>query len=133
MKKRLLLLIVFVGLSFYISQAQQLTDSNSALINNYFKTGDYSAQVVAETFLLQLGNYNDIGVQTDEKSLIQVGQIGDYNSYFFISAFGSKDFSIDVLQQGSGNSIQVFGENELMKNATIRQTGTDKQIIITNN
>lgn len=132
MKKKSILWLMLCYMMAFIGHSQQLSDNNSELINAYFKPHITTA-ITSETNLFQQGNYNEITIQTDAKSQIQVGQMGNYNGYFFISAYGNNDFSIDVLQQGDRNTIQVFGENNLMKNAVIRQTGSDRQIIITNN
>lgn len=113
--------------------AQQLTDENSSMINAYFNQVPQANAQMAQTLLLQQGDYNTIDIQTGQKESISVMQHGHYNGYFFISAYGDKDFNLDVVQQGNNNNIQVFGENSLMQNATILQTGSDKQIIITSN
>lgn len=108
-------------------------DENSSLISAYFNPSSENNLQVTQITLFQLGDYNTIDIRTSTKENVQVLQQGEYNSYFFISAYGDKDFNIGVLQQGQNNNIQVYGENSLMKDATIRQTGSDKQIIITNN
>ncbi|PID69388.1 MAG: hypothetical protein CR989_02015 [Flavobacteriales bacterium] len=118
---------ITIGLSGY---AQELSDNNSALIAAYF---DNSSNVISQTKIFQNGNYNTSFIQTSPKENINIYQEGSFNGYFFISAYGKNDFNLNVIQQGKNNSIHIFGENSLMKNATIRQTGTNKDVIITNN
>jgi len=140
----LLLISVF---SFKIT-AQQ-TDENTLIINRYFQNitaeqaqlnnvnftdqeiKNYNAVNNAELNILQSGNYNFVNIQTTANSQ-NIGQVGDYNSYEFISYYGRDDLNFEVQQVGRGNFIQVLGENSLINNMKIIQKSDYKTITITN-
>lgn len=132
MKKKSILMVLSC-IVVTIGYGQELSDNNSALINAYFSKPNNDNTSISITAINQIGRFNTSSIQTSTKKNISIYQQGNFNGYFFISGFGKSDFNLDVIQQGEHNSIHIFGENDLMKNATIRQTGTDKDIIITNN
>ncbi len=151
MKKTTNIVLVFfliIGLSSFKLVAQQ-TDENTHAINSYFQNvnatkallvntniknqdlAKYNALNNAELHILQSGNYNLINIKTNANSL-NVGQLGNYNSYEFISFYGRNDLNFEVQQIGNNNFIQVLGENALINNMKIIQKSNFKTIIITN-
>jgi len=92
---------------------------------------NFNAVNNAELNILQSGNYNLINVKTNSNNQ-NVGQVGNYNSYEFISYYGRDDLNFEVQQIGSGNFIQVLGENSLINNMKIIQKSNSKTITITN-
>lgn len=134
---------------FSIKIAAQQTDENTLIINRYFhnisaeqaqlNNGNLTEQELrnlnavnnAELNILQSGNYNLINVKTNSNNQ-NVGQVGDYNSYEFISYYGRDDLNFEVQQIGSDNFIQVLGENSLINNMKIIQKSNSKTITITN-
>lgn len=132
MKRKSILFILFCVWATF-SYGQQLSDDNSALIDAYFSKSNTPNSQLSNTEIVQIGKFNTSSVETSSKENVSIFQLGSYNGYFFMSGYGKSDFNLDVIQQGQNNSIHIFGENSLMKDATIRQTGTDRDIIVTNN
>ncbi len=79
----------------------------------------------------QEGIENYTNLQT-KSNAINVKQQGRENFNEFITYYGREDLSIEILQQGVGNSIQIYGENSLINNMKITQKANHQDIIITN-
>lgn len=76
-----------------------------------------------------VGNYSNVKAKT--KSLT-VNQKGEENFNEFITYYGEGNLTMDILQEGVGNSILIYGENSLINNMKIVQKSNHKDIIITN-
>ena len=124
---------------------QNLTDNNSTLIENYFNNS--SQQVVplnpkgkgianykinTDITITQKGNYNRSSILSHSKNKQTLSQIGDRNNYEYFSYYNSNPSTVNTLQQGDNNSVQMFGQNELAKNISIIQNTDNKTLIIKN-
>lgn len=136
----------FILILFYSLQlplCAQQTDDNTLVINNYFQiindkpiertesSPNYSAQSYVK--LVQVGNENKIyinSLQTGDDQI--VNQVGSQNKYNYYNYYSNENSSLNVNQEGTLNSLQVFGENSLMKDATIYQKSDFKSIVIKN-
>ena len=119
----------------------QVEDQNTLLINTYFNLsstnfidnyGYSESNFLQSVAILQFGNNNNIDINSSGKSQQKVNQIGDNNNFQFIDFYNSSDMSLDVLQDGNNSSIQVYGVNSLMKDMLIKQSASNKTLIITN-
>lgn len=146
----LIIFLVFSVLSFKIN-AQQ-TDENTYIINKYFQNINNSEQLLgteskslnqnqepinyniankADLNIVQFGNYNYINVKSNSINQ-DIGQVGNYNNYEFLTYYGRSDLNFEVQQIGNNNYIQVLGENSLIDNMKIIQKSDFKTITITN-
>jgi hypothetical protein len=149
MKNIYYILTIILLSSFTFQLKAQQIDENTAAINQYFQTINSQVALTdgiavinsqssnknlpqnSESNIIQTGNYNYINVKTNTNN-INASQIGNNNSYEFISYYGRNDLNFDILQVGNNNLIQVFGENNIINNMTIIQKSNFKTITITN-
>jgi len=117
--------------------AQQLQDDNSALINAYFQQAQAKKTTntpTAVTHIIQQGNFNFVqaNLNTSKQQSLTVNQQGNQNFAALLSYFSTTPLNLTILQKGNNNGIHIFGENNLIKNAVIRQDANDQHIIISN-
>jgi len=140
------LVLIAIGLFSFKMNAQQV-DENTLAINRYFQNINFEESLLTlnnkstqlnyntpnntELNILQSGNFNVINIKSTENNQ-NVDQVGDYNSYDFISFYGRTDLNFEVQQVGNNNLIQVLGENSLIDNMKIIQKSDFKTITITN-
>ena len=143
--KRTIFIILF-GLLTYPVLMAQISDSNTEAINQYFQvninepakasqlTNQKSDRNVGSNVeIVQTGIENNININSlqagDEQVVTQAGQKNNYEYYNYYS---KEDSSMQVNQEGTLNSVQVFGENSLMKDAKINQKSDFKSIVVKN-
>ncbi|MCA0931260.1 hypothetical protein LCM02_02275 [Lutimonas saemankumensis] len=142
--KRTVLSLLFGLLSYPVLMAQ-LSDSNTEVINQYFqvsvnetmvaKTDNVKTKPKAGAYveIVQTGAENNIRINSlqsgDEQVITQSGQKNNYEYYNYYS---NENSSMQVNQEGTLNSVQVFGENSLMKDAKINQKSDFKSIVVKN-
>ena len=123
----------------------QISDSNTEVINQYFQINvneTKSTQTSSDKINPKAGSYVEIvqtGVENnvninslqagDEQVVIQAGQKNNYEYYNYYS---NENSNMQVNQEGKLNSVQVFGENSLMKDAKIIQKSDFKSIVVKN-
>lgn len=143
MKNISLLLGVLCLFVFIDSAGQNLTDTNSSAIENYFKLAINTEQATQTTtpqnknfdsyvVVSQIGNYNTSYILTNKKNNQNISQHGDDNNYEYISYYNSNASEVNVLQNGDNNDVQIYGQNELAKSISIIQNTNDKALIIKN-
>ena len=71
-------------------------------------------------------------VLTLQNAIQNVQQIGNQNNYQYFSSYNSIQSNITVNQEGLLNSLQIFGENSLMKDVVINQKSDFKSMVIKN-
>lgn len=123
----------------------QISDSNSEAINQYFllnskeklftesKSPKIDPNPISYVNLTQSGTENNIQInslQTGDEQV--VSQNGKQNNYEYYNYYSQENSTMQVNQEGTLNSLQVFGENSLMKDATINQKSDFKSIVIKN-
>ena len=59
-------------------------------------------------------------------------QAGQKNNYEYYNYYSNENSNMQVNQEGTLNSVQVFGENSLMKDAKINQKSDFKSIVVKN-
>ena len=142
----LFLPLLFLSLLSFNSSAQELTNENTYLINQYFQLNKEAASVVQDVnkqalnntnqntivSLNQIGNENEIEIKSNADNSQQVTQQGNQNQYSFISYYNSNPSNFNILQQGTSNSLQIYGQNSIIENITIIQKSNAKTLIINN-
>jgi len=149
MKNSANILIAFVllfGAFFSTANAQQLTDENTYLITQYFQQNNNATKLLeAKTAtssnvqnqinyvkLTQIGNSNQIDIKSSVGDSQTVSQFGNNNDYNFINYYNSAASNFNIVQQGNANSLQIYGENTLIKNISIYQKANFETLIIKN-
>ena len=123
----------------------QISDSNTEVINQYFQVSvneTKSNQTVSDEINHKAGSYVEI-VQTGVENNININslqagdeqvvtQAGQRNNYEYYNYYSNENSNMQVNQEGTLNSVQVFGENSLMKDAKINQKSDFKSIVVKN-
>jgi hypothetical protein len=138
--------LVLFNFAFLMGHAQQQTDETTYIINEYF-------QLNKEAFLLlenkiptnsiiqsqdnfvklnQIGNNNQIDIKSRINDSQTVSQYGNNNDYLFINYYNSSPSNFNIFQQGNSNSLQIYGENSLIKNISIVQKANFETLVIKN-
>jgi len=144
--KILFILLVLFNLTFFNGYAQQNSDENTYIINQYFQLNKETSlfgninttttnNILAESNLLvfnQIGNNNEIDIKQQGSDLQRVNQLGNNNYYNFISYYNNLPSSFNIIQQGNTNNLQIYGENSIIKNMSILQKTDFKTLIIKN-
>jgi hypothetical protein len=142
-----ILLAAVIALFTYNVSSQQI-DENTLVINKYFQNvnaeetlplltnisqtqENLNTQNNIELSILQAGNYNIVNINSTVNSQ-NINQLGNSNSYEFISFYGRNDLNFEAQQIGNNNFIQVLGENSIINNMKIIQKSDFKTITITN-
>ena len=142
--KRTIFIILF-GLLTYPVLMAQISDSNTEAINQYFQVNVNQAESISPVKqksslkegsyveIAQTGTENNVNINSlqsgDEQVVTQAGQKNNYEYYNYYSKENS---NMQVNQEGTLNSVQVFGENSLMKDAKINQKSDFKSIVVKN-
>lgn len=137
--------LVLANLNFFIGNAQQ-TDETTYIIKQYFQLNNEASLLLenktpiisANQFqynsvkLNQIGNNNQIDIKSNINDFQTVSQFGNNNDYQFINYYNSAVSNFNILQQGNSNSLQIYGENSLIKNISIVQKANFETLIIKN-
>ena len=142
--KRLFFTIILSVLTYPVLMAQ-ISDSNTEAINQYFQVNVNQAESVSPVKqksslkegsyveIAQTGTENNVNInslQTGDEQV--VNQTGRKNNYEYYNYYSKENSSMQVNQEGTLNSVQVFGENSLMKDAKINQKSDFKSIVVKN-
>lgn len=123
----------------------QIQDSNTEAINQYFQVNLIQSesekvaspksgiQEMSYVEVIQTGTNNNININSLQSGDEQiVNQTGANNNYEYYNYYSKENSSLEINQDGALNSVQVFGENSLMKDATINQKSNFESIVIKN-
>ncbi len=140
MKPVILFLMLMVV--FQANITAQQTDENTMAINNYFQISNekpvnnpskLDANIQSYVNVVQTGNENSTYINSLQKGDEQViDQKGNQNNYEYYNYYSQENSNLIIHQEGNKNSLQVFGENSLMKNAVINQKSNFKTLVIKN-
>ncbi|UCE92914.1 MAG: hypothetical protein JSV73_08805 [Flavobacteriaceae bacterium] len=142
--KRSVFAILF-GLFSYPVLMAQLSDSNTEVINQYFQVSVNEGKIAKSenakinpkagsyVEIIQTGVENNININSLQAGDEQVvTQTGHKNNYEYYNYYSNENSNMQVNQEGTLNSVQVFGENSLMKDAKINQKSDFKSIVVKN-
>ena len=123
--------------------AQNIVDSNTDLIANYFVQQqhfdltnltndnlqiDESSNVVIN----QIGNNNNAFVLANQDNTQILTQQGNANNFEYYTYYNNIESVISTTQTGNNNDIQIFGQNAISKNLTINQHAENQTIWVFN-
>ena len=142
----LVILSVLFNLTFFVGNAQENTDENTYIINQYFQLNNQSSlfenKVASATntrqaqsnsvTLNQLGNNNQIDIKQKGGDSQTINQLGNKNYYNFINYYNNTPSNFNITQQGNSNNLQIYGENSIINNISISQKSNFKTLIIKN-
>lgn len=139
------LTLFFANCNFLV--AQQLSDENTYVINQYFQSNKEFSSKLTDTQTLstnsfqvqsnivslnQIGNNNEIDIKQKGADSQKINQIGNNNYYIFINYYNSTPSNFNIIQQGNSNNLQIYGENSIIKNIGIIQKSDFNTLIIKN-
>jgi len=126
------------------ANAQQAND-DTYIINQYFQSNKEASLLENKlpsatniqsqdniTLLNQAGNNNIIDIKSNVNDAHTVTQLGDNNYYNSIKYYNNSSSNFNILQKGESNSLQIYGENSIIKNLGIVQKANFKTLIIKN-
>ncbi|MBP2619274.1 hypothetical protein [Chryseobacterium jejuense] len=82
--------------------------------------------------IIQIGNDNNAELSLNNKTIITVKQLGDYNALYFINSFAEKEAKAAIITQGSNNIIDVTGSNSISDGMQINVKGDNKTVFMRN-
>ncbi|SNR84298.1 hypothetical protein [Lutibacter flavus] len=145
MKKSQFKITVFIVLFLFtfINVIAQQNNEDTYIINQYFQLNKESSlsEKNAKTnkqaqsnfiSLNQIGNNNEIDIKQKGKDSQSVNQVGNKNYYSFINYYNNTPSNFNIIQQGSSNGLQIYGENSIIKNMSVVQKTNFKTLIIKN-
>jgi len=141
--KKLFAFYLFMIVALPVNIIAQQTDENTLAINNYFQISDekpvnnnpsnLDASIQSYANIVQTGNENITYINSLQIGDQQViSQKGSQNNYEYYNYYSQENSNMIINQEGNQNSLQIFGENSLMKNATINQKSSFKSVVIKN-
>lgn len=117
---------------FTINQFFQLNNEASLLLNNKIAFNS-NRQLQDEAVLLnQFGNNNQIEILSKINKGQTVTQLGNNNDYYFTEYYNNISSNLSIYQYGNANSLQIFGNNSLIKRMSITQKANFETLIIKN-
>lgn len=130
-------------LLFQATLHAQQSDDNTVAITRYFEGNVQTPNVdlnettnkntTSSISINQVGVENNAYINSLQKDDNQdVVQVGSKNNYEYYNYYSQENSNLKINQKGNSNSLQVFGENSLMKNAVINQKSNFKSITVKN-
>lgn len=80
----------------------------------------------------QIGEGNLLNIKAGANDFQTVRQTGAKNYYNFIDYYNSRESNMNVLQEGTANSLHIYGTNSFTDKIKIYQKSDYKSIIIRN-
>lgn len=123
--------------------AQNMVDTNTDLITNYFVQQQYSnltrfanenlqTNNSSNVVINQIGDYNNAFILSNQENTQILTQQGNSNDYGYYTFYNSIESNITAIQHGNNNDIQIFGQNNISDNMTINQQANNQTIWIFN-
>ncbi|SFH86973.1 hypothetical protein [Halpernia frigidisoli] len=126
---------IFISLIFFSvlakSQSNQFQQINSSNIGALMSISGENSIIVSENVLSQIGNYNIAKINLiDDKVNLQ--QNGNRNELYYRDNNGLQSSSINIIENGINNYIDVNGSNSISDGMTIKITGDNRTVIVRN-
>ncbi|WP_336687787.1 hypothetical protein [Chryseobacterium bernardetii] len=114
-------------------QAQEIDwdKVNSNTILNLISKQDME-MIAGYSNIMQMGEYNNVELSLNNKTIITVKQLGDYNALYFINSFADKETKAAIITQGSNNIIDVSGSNSISDGIQINVKGDNRTVFMRN-
>jgi hypothetical protein len=138
-----IIIVINLFLLSNFSFCQNINDSNSNIINQYFNiqnenevsnilSNNSIQNNVVSVEIVQYGDYNVSVLETKANENYSVIQNGDFNFYETFSFYNSMPTEMQIVQNGNNNSLLIFGQNELSNQMQIIQNTNNQMLIIKN-
>lgn len=82
--------------------------------------------------IIQMGDYNKAELSLNNKTIITVKQLGDYNALYFTNSFSEKETKAAIITQGSNNIIDITGSNSISDGIQINVKGDNRTVFMRN-
>jgi len=126
--------------------SQEITNDKDFITNEYFQLNNNPNFVIenngatnsnqkfrsSKIEINQTGNYNQADLKTKLNDSQTINQLGNKNNYTFINYYNNNPSKFNILQQGSSNFLQIYGQNSIINNISIIQKSNFKTLIIKN-
>lgn len=120
--------------SFFSTENEFTTTQLPVLINgaDYLQVNSNSKATTLQSsiYLQQIGEKNEVFIQSQTKTSQLIIQKGDVNNYLYKDYQFDPAIKLGVLQHGNDNFLKIHGANSIINNAKIIQSG-GAQITIT--
>lgn len=113
----------FIILLIFISHLAGQNLSENELIHYISNKQDQNL-----TQILQLGDFNQAEVNTQQISLIQTGNNQEF--YYYDSTLSPSNIHVEM--NGTNNYLEILGSNSIIENMQLRVEGDYRSIIINN-
>lgn len=123
-------LFSFIVLPLYAQQIDWDKINSNTIFN--IITEQHLGQDLYYSNIIQIGDYNKAELSLNAKTGIDVKQLGDYNTLYFINSFTDKETKISITAQGNNNIIDVTGSNSVSEGMQINVKGDNKTIFMRN-
>lgn len=115
--------------------SQNIITNNTETIQNYFyqnQSTKVENNLDSDTNIYQIGENNNIDIDTSEDNIQLVRQVGDANNYQYYTYYNSSKANLVINQFGDENDIQIYGHNSIVEKLKITQTTNNQNILIYN-
>jgi len=141
--KKTIYILVFTILSLSTVKAQNIIDTNTGLIENYFiqqqqfdltqfSNKAIQTENLSDIIINQLGDSNNAIISVNQENKQLLTQQGNNNNFEYYTYYNNIESTITTTQHGDYNDIQIYGQNNLSKNMTINQRTNNQSIIVLN-
>ena len=131
MKTLVLFLLLYIG--FANAQNITLDDINSKNIQELLLKGKKNTTYNSTVESTQIGNANKIEVYSkSEKSNIELSQIGNYNTTFFVNPDVKSKPQTKINVNGFNNYIDITGANSISEKLIINLKSDNKTVFMRN-
>ncbi|WP_228407560.1 hypothetical protein [Chryseobacterium timonianum] len=115
-------------------QAQEIDwdKVNSNTVFNLITRQNMEMNTGYSSNIVQMGDYNNAELSLNNKTIITVSQLGDYNALYFINSFTDKETKAAIITQGSNNIIDVTGSNSISDGIQINVRGDNRTVFMRN-
>ena len=115
-------------------QAQEIDwdKVNSNTVFNLITRQNMEMNTGYSSNIVQMGDYNNAELSLNNKTIITVSQLGDYNALYFINSFTDKETKAAIITQGSNNIIDVTGSNRISDGIQINVRGDNRTVFMRN-
>lgn len=132
--KNLIILFLIINCDYIFSQVIDLKNINSNNILEIIeKNSPINTKSNSITSVSQIGNANYAEIiNKSGKGYIQMSQIGDFNTSYFINPYKNQKPETSVNVKGSNNHVDITGVNSISDKIIINLNTNDKMIFIRN-
>lgn len=128
--------LVWSVLFFFILlplSAQEI-DWNKVNSNTVFNiiTEQNAGRDLYHSSVIQIGDYNNAELFLNAKSNVDIRQLGDYNTLYFINSFTDKETKTSVTTQGNNNIVDITGSNSISEGMQVNVKGDNRTIFMRN-